>query len=733
MKPIENLLQQQRELYQSLEIKNDITMPEATYIPFNDAYKVYALEGIIDNAKDVFGPYGGIYMNLYTSPTTKQTVLSKSSDGHKYFQNLNFLQVPTESLLAVIRERTLYVSGSNGKTSRDGTTSLAMIAATVSSDLLLNRLKNPGEFIVPSSIIKATLETISVEFRKLVDAKKELIYDEDNCSYVEGGFDAAVNAISTTVDRNPIIVDAYRRLMISCMEKGINIAESTKPNFPERVIDGQPGFDLRLDSGLKVFASSLEKTKASAFRESTAPIFFLDGFMGDHNAAPFIPKIKKFIVELLNTIDPDNGFYMFSKHNPNGIEPPIFFYNRSPECLKKLFEEIRDYVSVTIKDPSTGQVFSETISPRFIFLESEDTSKESYTDLLDIFNESVIGLDGYRRLISDSARKFLNESTFEAQSGVPFENEISKVKLPNIFELNAAGDMSIKRIKYNQSIIDDLKLDSVTGEETVTVNIKDTLATCTFDGGNMFIRPVKDLHKQRIQIKKDKLMDDLKNYSKSTSEYEVVKGNLNMYSTATLTPIITTKTEDEYEFMYDVYQDAQGIFESVHVHGVMGGGNTTLFKVMDDLIAKVNFELDVIYGDMIVKKGLNQAVKDKYMEFANKVLDSIIRGYTRTYKILLRADEKSIIDIIDSYRTIYKEDSTTTFNIIFGNFDKGTLESTRTTVDTFQAALDVMLDLLSTKRIRVQKEAETVTMSRDFSSSGSIYVAKSMNDYYNSK
>lgn len=731
MKPIENILKQQKELYEGLNIKNDVTMPEATYIPFTDPYKVYALEGIIDNAKDVFGPYGGIYMNLYTSPTTKQTVLSKSKDGHKYFQNLNFLQVPNESLLAVIRERTLYVSGSNGKTSRDGTTSLAMISATTGSDLLLNKIANPSAFVIPSSIINATMETISVEFRKLVDARKNLIYIEDSCDYVEGGFDAALNAISTTVDRNPVIVDAYKKLMLECKEKNINIAESSKPNFPERVIDGNIGFELRLDSGLKVYAGSLEKTKASAFRESTAPIFFLDGFMGDHNAQPFLQKFKKFMRDLLTIKDPENNFYMFSKYNPNNIDPPIFFYNRSPECLKRFFEEMRSYIKVSVKNPTTGEIFEETISPRFIFLESEDTSKESYTDLLDIFHYSTVGLDGFRRLISDEARKFMTPELITSQNGVPFENEISKVNLPNnLICISEKGELTVSRVDYDQSISDDLRTDSVRSVTARTFNLYDTLATCTFDGGHMFIRPVTDEQKVIIQAKKDRLTHDLKNYSKSTSEYESVKANMNMYNTATITPIITTKTEDEYEIIYDVYQDAQGIFESVHIHGVMGGGNTTLFKVMDDLVKNVNEELESTYKHLEEHKGLSKMVKDKYMNFANMVLESIIRGYSRTYKILLRADDDQLVSLIDSYRTLYKEDYTTTYNIIFGNFDKGTLESTRTTVDTFQAALDVMLDLLSSKRIRVQKEAETVTMSRDFNPNDSFYITRSMKEFY---
>lgn len=738
MRSIGNILNEQFELVRGLNIRNTSAgvytlsnkcMPEATYVGFSDTSKIYALEGIIDNAKDVFGPYGGIYMNLYTSPTTKQTILSKSKDGHKFFQNLNFLSVNVETVLASIRERTLYVSGSNGKTSRDGTTSLAVVSSAVSSDILLNRVSNPDKFTVPSSIVSATFEYISQNFRNLVDERKHMIYNNEDCSYIEGGFEAARNAIATTVDRNPIMVDAYVDLMEECAKHKIDITYSSKAEFPEKIIDGTPGFRLRLDTGLRVFASSLEKTKPYAFRDSKAPIIFLDGFIGDHVAKPFHAPFKKFLNDLLTIKDPDNGFYMFSKYNPNGIEAPIFFYNRSTDAIRTLFEQMQNYVELKMKDPETGNIITETISPRFIFLESEDTSKESYNDLLDIFSENVISFNGYRRYIADEARKNLTPELSMQQGGKPYQREIDAVNLHDMFKVDSdEGVIGFANIKYNADVPDELSNDSVTSVEHVEVNVKDLLASCTFNGGMIFISTVVEENRERMIAKKERLSNIMEQYSKSSAEYESVKMNLNMYNTASITPIFTVKTEDEYEIMYDLYQDAQGIFESVHVHGVMGGGNTTIFKVIDKLYDNTLCGLADIYKGM---PNMSSESTDRYIKFAEMVLDSITRGYVRSYKTLLRKNMTDVLNLVDSYRTLYSEDPTVTYNIITGNFDKGTLESTRTTVDTFQAALDVAYDMLNTRRVRIQKESEVVEMYRDFDDKKEFKVAETMLEYYN--
>ncbi|MGL5767257.1 MAG: hypothetical protein ACRCX8_16620 [Sarcina sp.] len=731
MKSIKSILENQVKVFNGISKSETFkTMPEATYIPFTDASKVFAFEGIIDNAKDVFGPHGGIYMNLYTSPTTKATILSKSRDGHKFFQNLNFIDIPFETVLSAIRERTLYVSGSNGKTSRDGTTSLALISSTVASDVLINRIKDPKKFNIPLSIIKATFEEISSEFRNIVDERKQLIYNPEERSYIGDGYNIALNAIATTVDRDPTMLKAYSELMTKCQEQGVDITESYKTNFPEKVIDSNTGLELKLDSGLRIHAAPFAEAKAIAFKNSKAPALFIDGFLGDQQSGVFMKYFKEFVRKLLTVKDPSNNFYMFSKHNPNGIDTPIFFYNRNSSAITNFFEELNTMVTVSVKDTKTGEIISETIKPRIIFLHSEELSRESYKDLTDIFGSNVIDLDGYRRLITDTARTFLTEEKAKNQNGIPFDVEYLKVNLTNYPVMgNNEGVPSIiaDRIKYNITVESELTVNTVTSVTPFETKIEDMMIDCTFDGGMVFVKPLNESHKNKTNEKKAILKENLKAYSKNSVEYEKAKRNMDMYDTSTITPVFTYRTEDEFEMLFDLYEDAQGIFESVHVHGVMGGGNTTLFKVFDLFREKVDARFKEVFNSM---ENLNPKMREKYTEFANTIVESIFRGYFRTYSILLREDEEAMLEIIERYKTEFKDDMISTYNIIFGEFDNKTLESTRTTVDTFQAMLDVVMDMLYTKRVRVQREKEVVMMDRDFNDKSAIKIARTMEEYY---
>lgn len=728
------MLENQKEVFELIPTKYNKDIAQATYVPYSDASKIYALEGILNQASDVFGPYGGIYTELYTNNHTKQIMMVKSKDGHRFFESLDFIDTYALNTLCNIREKTLYVSGSKGKTSRDGTTSLALVSSALSSDVLTNRLVNRQKYIVPSFIISATLETISAEFRKLVDARKKLVYIPGE-GYVEGGFDAALNAIATTVDRNYMFVNAYKKLMEECIEQGIDITESSVTTIPERSTteDGNSNFELKLDAGLRMAGSAFEQNKVYSLKDEKAPIFILDGFSGDELNNIFVPEFKKWMKDLLLVMD-ENNVPLFSAHNPNGLKPPVFFYNRSTDGVKQLFEEMEKYVTIKIK-LGTGETVEETIKPKFIFLQSEDISKESYTDFLEIFKESVIPLNGMRRHMLEVSRSFLTEEEIAVQGTVPYSNQVAKArskftsKEEVLFYNVEAKTLSFKMNNYkydrDRDEIKENTIDNITVENR---NLRELVATVSFDGSTVYVKSDSDKHNTRITGKRESIKENLKGYSIHSAEYEAAKELLNMYNTATITPKFYVKTEDEYGILVDLFQDAQGIFQSVHIHGVLSGGNTTMLKVWEQL--KEN-TLNTINEQFSASEGLSEINRDKYVTFTEAILESVYRAYYRVYKILTQEEDETVLDKCEKYATIYKDDPTISYDLILGTFNHKALESTRTTVDTFQAALDVLSDMLNIKRVRIQKESEAIAMTTDFVDGSEVKVSRDMTLYYN--
>ena len=68
----------------------------SNFANLSDAVKIYVMDTITDMAKDVFGPYGGIYGALKylpvpgKQPSPEDATYIKSKDGHGFFQQIAF-------------------------------------------------------------------------------------------------------------------------------------------------------------------------------------------------------------------------------------------------------------------------------------------------------------------------------------------------------------------------------------------------------------------------------------------------------------------------------------------------------------------------------------------------------------------------------------------------------------------------------------------------------------------
>ena len=693
-------------------------MALATYVEFTDPAKIYAMDNIYDHAEAVFGPYGGIYGEVFQNPQTNATILKKSKDGHAYFNSLAFTSRFVETVLATIREKTLYVSGHEGKTSRDGTTSLALLASATSKDLLIKRMINPTKYKVPSSVVKFTIDAIDANFRKIVDDNKNMVYDPITTSYTEDGFKNAINAISTTVDGNPLFIDAFANLMTECQAKGVDLTSSYKVSYQEKHIGEETTCKLKLNVGIRMDAAPLVQSKASSVIDYTAPVFILDGHMGDYCHMPFQKAFTLWLKELLTTKD-ENGFYLFSKYNPNGLKPPVFLYNRSTDKTMRMFADLEKYVSFPLKDVD-GKEIIETVSPKFIFMESEDTSKEQYGIFTEIFSDSVISLNGLRRYILDEARKTMDHeaSTVDTEN-IPTMSEVNKIDVTKFLPTNTIGilhrglTLDLPSIEYDASVAQDIKTDSIISATIKTVRLDEVISTVAFDGSTLFVTPESSSYDMVIKAQREKLTNSIANYSRNSIEFDGVSKILNMFNTATITPSFTYKTEDEFTKLFDLYQDAQGVFESVHNHGVMAGGNVTALRYMDELydstleMVKTNYKAT----------GMSNSVSDKYIKFCEHVLDSIYMGYSEVYKTLLQEDCVDIeIDILQGSHKLKDGSNLWSYNITTAKWERAILESTRSTVDIFSSTMEVLSDMIMVKRVKINDERDVREIRSDFAS-----------------
>ena len=685
---------------------------------FSDAAKILSLDTVIDHAKDVFGPTGGyvgriLGINPNNPEDTQGKRFVKSKDGHKFFSNFYIQERWGDSVLMNIRGLTEYISEYTAGTSRDGTTSLAMISASIAKFILMNKVMSTtpsgvgrnfchqrdyeNKFNIPSTIINILIDVLSEEGSKLIDAHKVLTYDEDTKTYKENGFDYSLSCIKTTADSDPQIYLAFERLMKQCESDKLDIKNAFIRFTDKR--DGAPYVDFELIAGAKFKAGSIDASIARGIKSAQTATFILDGFISEPNSEEFRQNFEYFVKQLCSI--QDSKGLLFDPNRKNPLAPPVFIVTRTPEHLVKIYRTM-NVKGVTIMNPLTSTTF--TIKPIFLLAPNEDHNEAKFKDICECFRESVINLNAIefhlnsvRDISNFDVKTFKWKPIGKTENFEPIEDYFPKFKPsysyntyevdpnPIVYELET-GKYTTYKPKLAQSY---------------TTDINSIFYNITFDGTNVFMKALYEEVDNRTKEKRAELQSAMDEYGPEAADDSVLQDRIDMFSGLTIQPILYSRSESEYENIAAVFDDALGVFQSVHEHGVMPGANVFMIKYADEFRSNV-------YNRMAEQVSTFTEEKQKvYLDFTNQITENIIDAYIYVYSFIVGND--CIDDKITKLQET-KDDVLLNFDAVTGHWVTSVIEAARTTADVFLGSMSIVKDMLLLRRLQVGSTNDFYTL-----------------------
>lgn len=657
--------------------------------------KILVLDSIIDHAKDVFGPYSGVYGEVimdYNNVAEGEFVAEncqyvKTSDGASFFSRINFGNRYGVTILKSIQQQTKYLAGFNDNTSRDGTTSLAMIGAITAKNLLM--YDELCKLEIPKNIRTLIKDVIGYSATTLMKDDAIQIYDADKKQYLKNdnfdGFNWALNAINTTVGNTPGFRDAFEKVMRESVENGFDIT-STYMLKPEKRI-GNYKIDIEIEAGIKMKTSALSQTKVEAFKDNVAHTFILGGYIAPHNSKVYEAIFKEWIKELCLTKD-ENGLLIYSKYNRNFKGLPLILVTRMSAEQEDFYKKIStEGYSFTMN--VNGQAVKETIRP-IIMLAHDTDGKAHYQDATDVYSEILIDLNAINTKINS-----LRLAPLEYND----KGTISPTVLSKAEDVKTIASM-LPIINNNKVTVDRCESDwsedglskEVKESETFTYDDSKFILRTSFDGYTFLMSSEDEEIIERMKLKRESLFNMKNNFSDTANADMNIEARINYMSGISLKPVIYVRTDDDYHNFVNLLDDALGVFQSVHIHGIMPGSNSWILKRGYALREKVYIEANRVISKVVQNKEL----LEKYTQYAVICVDLIYEAYKEAYTYIDREDPDKRIE---EYLNIKKFNEV--YNVITGVYDDSILEAARTTSDVFIGSLYVGFDLLDLKRVRV--------------------------------
>ena len=668
----------------------------SNYVDINYMTKIHVLDSIINHAKDVCGPFGGIYGEITGNEKVGEAVVrdgvyTKSKDGHSFFNTLMFGTRYAQTVMMGIQQLTKYIAGYEGETSRDGTTSVAVVGCSTARNLLGLRLEKPE---IPSTIINIVTDIVAEEGSKLIDRDKVLIYNDGK--YAEPyGKDFCINAIRTTVDNNNIFTDAFAKLMDEA-ENSFDITAAHLGTPDKRY--GVPKLDLEIIPGIKFRAQAIDEKYAGGFRKTMRPVFILDGYISRDHINTFSFGFRTWIQKFLS-IEDGSGYSAFDERSNTRITPPLFIVTRTPDYIQRMLEEFMEK-GITI---TSSKGHTTNIKPLFMLGANVEGQEVHFNDMKDVFSELVVDLDAINQYIL--FKRTTAREGDEKNDGLFKQTTQTEVNILPLFPNFVTGEELRIEIPYSDIAFDKALKDK---QEAVFDKIRteirkfnDLCLSVSYDGQSMYITPKSDAQKERAQIRRQEIKTLKDSYTDMSVESNVLDQRLMFFSGLTIKPTIYARGEDEYEQLFSIYEDALGVFQSVHVHGVMPGSNSYIMKVADEFRDNVVRSMRSFLSDNGIDE--NSERWFRYMDFAQDLVTSLIVAYENIIRILVNNEEESnrVLNRYYNMLSVSKEDILSTYNVVTGNWGDKILEATRTTADVFAGSIAIAKDMLTLKRIRI--------------------------------
>lgn len=662
--------------------------------------KINILDTIIDQATAVFGPYGGIYgelkgADMVGGQEVAEGGYEKSKDGHGFFNSIQLGSKYAQTIMKSIQQMTKYVAGYEGDTSRDGTTSVAIVGCN-SSKMLLGTLLDKKE--VPSTIQNRVFDILLYAGTSIIDEYKVPIYDQDTHQYIGNGMDLAYTAIKTTVDGNRLFTEPFLNLMKNSVEDGFDLLSChlASPNN----IDAPANLELKVNAGIRFRASNLDTAQGGGFYGHQSYTFILDGYISPEHRDTYVYYLQAWLKHICSARD--NQGLIFA---PGRFDAPLIIVTRTPDYLEDVYQRL-GREGIEVMSNGTRCI----VKPKFMVGNDNDSFKIYFDDMLSVFHESKIDLNLINRYIrdnkttSDEIDSTLGMARHTGQKEVDLTVFFPRINSGGKFEkaipVSPDGDMYDPAIKGDQEA-------KYTSYEKYTLDNANLMLISNYDGNSLSLVPSTEELTARANAKRAELLELKATLSDLALEENMIAERLSFFSSCTIKPIISARSKDEYVQMFSLYEDALGVFQSIHKHGVMPGSNIFLLKHEEDLRK--------LFNDLIQKEFstiANPVLRDRYNAFATDVLESLINGYKATLNILTRDDYEMVISELHNHI----EPTLESYDIVEGCWNIGVLEAARTTADVFASSVAMMKDMLQLKRVKLHVQSgehRQLTLSND--------------------
>lgn len=665
--------------------------PITNFVELNPITKINILDTIIKKSKSVFGPYGGLYGEIEADTMIGQNRVKegeyiKSKDGYNFFKVLSFNSKYAQTILSSVQQLTKYISGYEGETSRDGTTSLSIVGCNVARELLTARLDKPQ---IPSTIHNIVFDTFRGVGTSAVEKYAYNVYNPNTASYTENGREMILNAINTTVDGNPVYKLAFGELMEKCSTNKYDILNAVfgTPNFKS----GEPRITIDFKAGIKFRGECLDKSVAGGFKDRLCPTFVLDGLIKAPNRDVFVYQFKNWIKLFLSSYTMENGKSAFG--SSGNMTPPLFIITHIPDYLKEIYLKLMlEGVNIIYRDGS-----SEVIRPHFMFANQTEMFEVFFNDIRTVFHEMFIDLGLINKYID--ARKTTKAEM--GASGVRKHALPTEVDISSLFPMPNSEDTLMVNIPYTEVEEDTGLPDTIEQEAKYDKTRKCEFAftkvmfESNWDGQAISVAPIDNECLTRAKEHREKIQALADSYADTALEANELQQRLEFFSGVTLKPTIYHRGEDERKQMYDLYEDALGVFASVHKYGVMPGSNIFFLKASDIIAQEVNELLDKYFES----KNVSESRKAVYREYISDVAQSLVRGYERSLEILSPDDADMIINNLN--HSVDSDHILESYDIVSGQWTTNVIEAARTTSEVFSGALSIAKDMMELKNIRV--------------------------------
>lgn len=690
----------------------------SNYVELTNNTKIRICDSIITLASSVFGPQGGYWAKSIgdpNNPVTDAQGIIKSKDGNEFFKKITFVNSFAQLFLVNVQGYTRYIADLQTKgneTSKDGTTSTAMLGAAFTKFLLtkqeLNRVsldKNRQRLNrIPSTMYNLMFDILKEEGTKLLEEKVLPIYDYNTKSYIKDYKKYAINALETTTDSDPILMECFTNAIEDAEKHHYDIIGSVE-GAPQEVY-GTPKLEIKFLSGVQLKANGLDPNINDAFSGKQMPVFILDGYISDYHIKFFISAFKRFVESMYSQPE----FYTL-KTAQDGLPTvdmpitPLFIMTRVSDAMKRSLEALLRN-GISIKSPLLNQMIN--IKPRFLVTPNEDENAAHFQDIKEIFKASIINLDAMNNYLLQTRKdEFFNKET---HSFNPIDTARENVSIHMFFP--AFTKDGIQSVNYT---IDSVKAQRTIGEDIVeyrpvtihtvpaeTKSVKlqyegtmypliNPLFDLAYDGLKLRLSPISLDVENAVVSKRDELLKMVE----EASGFAVIDGideRINMLTAMTQYPVITYMTDSQKSQLLTLYQDANGIFASVHKHGVCPGANTFFIKNFKELNKRVIERMTECV------QNVGESKKDLYIKSMEEILDALWDAYVYVYSFIDDEYEDNIKEYTDNKELPFLH----IYNSVSGRYEDKIIESARSTRDIFLSMLNIAKDAILIRHIDVQ-------------------------------